>query len=328
MFASQTIGSGARAGRTAIWRRHCLYVFLSAALLLMAPWASASTVTILITRLGAGYDELIDPLREELLRTPGLKVQTIATGEGELPVNLRLADDTVLVVTIGLHTARQSLTLPDPRIPVLSVLVPRSSFETIATAVKNGRKYSALYIDQPPTRQMDLLRIVLPSARSVGMVVGPATQQDVPVYRTLATNRGLTLIAERADRETELYPVLQSVLRSSDVLVALPDSSIVNVTTAQNLLLTSFRFRVPVLGYSASYVRAGALAAVYSTPRHIGQEAAQIVRNFVRGGSLPAAKFPRYFNVAVNRQMADSLGLTIAEEAALLQRLLQLEGSE
>ena len=328
MSATHIFDSAACRQKPDVWPRRFLRLLAGAALFMMVTWATASTVTILATRLGPGYDELIDPLREEILRTPGLKVQVVATGEGDSPANLRLSDDTVLVVTVGLQTARQSLALPDSRIPVLSVLLPRSSFETIASASRNGRKYSAVFIDQPPARQVELLRNVLPSARTIGLVVGPATQQDVPTYRALATNRGLALIAERAERETELYPVLQSVLRSSDVLLALPDSSIVNVSTAQNLLLTSFRFRVPVIGYSASYVRAGALAAVYSTPRQIGLEAGQVVRQFLRSGSLPAAKYPRQFSVTVNRQMADSLGLNVPDESVLVQRLQQIEDSD
>jgi putative ABC transport system substrate-binding protein len=225
-----------------------------------------------------------------------------------------------------LQVAQQIRALPDLKAPVLSVLLPRASFESLSA--RSSQKQSAIFIDQPPSRQLELLRSVLPTARSVGLVVGPTTQQDLPTYRAMANTRGLSLVVEHADRETALYPVLQSVLRVADVLLALPDSSIVNVSTAQNLLLTSFRFRVPVIGYSASYVRAGALAAVYSTPRQLGLEAGQIVRQFVRTGNLPQPKYPRYFTVTVNRQMAQSLGLSVPEESTLVQRLQQLESLE
>jgi hypothetical protein len=52
------------------------------------------------------------------------------------------------------------------------------------------------------------------------------------------------------------------------------------------------------------------------------------VRQFLRSGNLPAAKYPRSFTVTVNRQMADSLGLIVPEDAAIVQRLQQLEGIE
>lgn len=314
--------------RSVITRKSIQRLLCGMVLLLISAWASASTISVLTSRLGSGYDELIESLRAELGRTSGLEVQVFGVASGDTTAMPRLPDDTVMIVTVGVQAAQQAMAQGDARVPVLSVLLPRSSFEAMSATVRGGRKLAAVFIDQPPQRQLDLLRTVLPSARTIGIVVGPATERDVETYRTLAGRRGLVIVAERAARETELYPALQSVLRSSDVLLALPDPGIVNVSTAQNLLLTSFRFRVPVIGYSASYVRAGALAAVYSTPRQIGLETGQIVRQVLRGGAMLYPKYPRYFTVSVNRQLADSLGLSIPEESAIMQRLQQLEGQE
>lgn len=290
--------------------------------------ALPNTISVFTSQVGGGYDEVIESLRQELARTSGLKFQVFVTPATDATPTPKLPDDTVTIVTIGLQAVQQAIAIGDPRIPLFSVLVPRASFEALANARPVNRKLSAVFIDQPPQRQLELLRAVLPAARDVGIIVGPANERDVETFRTLASNRGLTVVAERAARETELYPVLQSVLRVSDVLLALPDPYIINVSTAQNLLLTSFRFRVPVIGHSAAYVRAGALAAVYSTPRQIGLEAGQIVRQFLRSGGLPQPKYPRYFTVSINRQMADSLGYSIADESAITQRLQQLEGQE
>ena len=85
---------------------------------------------------------------------------------------------------------------------------------------------------------------------------------------------------------------------------------------------------MPVIGYSAAYVRAGALAAAYSTPRQIGQEAAQVARQLWRGGALPTPRYPRNFSIAINRPLAESLGLNLPDEAAVQQRLQALESSE
>ena len=75
-------------------------------------------------------------------------------------------------------------------------------------------------------------------------------------------------------------------------------------------------------------MRAGALAAVFSTPRQIGLEAGQLIRQYQRTGNLPPPRYARNFSVAVNRQIAETLGLAVADEAALVQRLQQLEGFE
>lgn len=290
--------------------------------------ALANTISVLTSQVGGGYGEIIQSLEQEMARIPGVKIQTFVASSKAGASLPKLPSDTVLIVTIGLQAAQQVIANADQRTPMLSVLLPHASFEAISNPARLNRNFSAIFIDQPPQRQLDLLCAVLPSARSVGLVIGPANERVVETYRALASSRGLTIIAERVARETELYPVLQSVLRASDVLLALPDPYIVNASTAQNLLLTSFRFRVPVIAYSAAYVRAGALAGVYSTPRQIGLEAGQVVRQFLKTGAMPQPKYPRYFTVSVNRPLADSLGYSIADEAVISQRLQQLETLE
>ena len=123
--------------------------------------------------------------------------------------------------------------------------------------------------------------------------------------------------------EQELVPTLEKHLRSSDVLFAVADPTVFNRNTVQGILLTTYHFGVPVLGFSRNYVRAGALLAVFSTPeqmgRHIGDYIAALARN--KQWELSAPEYPRYFSVAVNRQVARSLGLTIDSDDALLHRL-------
>lgn len=311
------------------WLKKALVPALSFGLLVLPGNAAlADTVSVLTSQVGGGYGEIIQSLEQELTRISGVRMQTLIASSAAAAPMPKLPVDTVLIVTIGLQAAQQVISNADQRTPVLSVLLPHASFETIPNPARLKRKLSAIFIDQPPQRQLDLLCAVLPSARSVGLVIGPANERVVETYRALASSRGLTIIAERVARETELYPVLQSVLRASDVLLALPDPYIVNASTAQNLLLTSFRFRVPVIAYSAAYVRAGALAGVYSTPPQIGLEAGQVVRQFLKTGAMPQPKYPRYFTVSVNRPLADSLGYSIADEAVISQRLQQLEALE
>ena len=310
-----------------LWLRYLLWAALAS---LSPHTALAMTVSVLTSRAGGSYEEVIEPLRQEITRLPGWTLHTVVT---PAPPNVatampKLPADTALIVTVGLQAAQYAVDNAESRIPILSVLLPRGSFEPLISNKSVPRKLSAVYIDQPPQRQLELLRAVLPAARDIGLIVGPSNEADVEVIRSLVAGRGLNIVAQKAARETELYPVLQSVLRASDVLLALPDPYIINVSTAQNLLLTSFRFRVPVIGHSAAYVRAGALAAVYSTPRQIGMETSQIVRRVLGGGPLPGPKYPRYFTVSINRQMADSLGYDVSDDAVITRRLQQLESPE
>jgi ABC-type uncharacterized transport system substrate-binding protein len=138
-----------------------------------------------------------------------------------------------------------------------------------------------------------------------------------------ASEAKLELAAEKIGTAEELLPALQRVLADSDVLLAVPDPLVFNRGTVQSLLLATYRFQDPVFGFSHAYVRAGALASVYTTPEQAGWQAGELVLRVMgsRPVLLPPPEYPRYFSVSVNYQVARSLGLSVADEAELLRKL-------
>ena len=83
-----------------------------------------------------------------------------------------------LVVTVGLPRhgnviAREALATDAAQ--TLCLLIPRQAFERLAPPRGDGRprRLSAVFIDQPLSRQLELLRIALPGRNRVGVVLGP-----------------------------------------------------------------------------------------------------------------------------------------------------------
>jgi ABC-type uncharacterized transport system substrate-binding protein len=100
------------------------------------------------------------------------------------------------------------------------------------------------------------------------------------------------------------------------------------MATAQSVFMTSYRFRDPVVGYSESLSRAGALLTVYSTPVQIGRQAAELIEKSFDGGKLPAAQWPQYFSVSVNEHVARSLDISVPPEAVLMKRVQDAESHD
>lgn len=302
-----------------------------------APSGAPSTVTgipggsvaVWMSGSGGGYTATLDAMRAELARHGISRVVAAAPTTASAEVDMRKSwpTDAQLLVTVGAQATRQALAQDDLRLPILAILLPRLAFEDIMAGARPvaGRRVSAIFIDQPASRQLDLLRLVLPQARRVAAIAGPSGQRDTQRLQAAAESRGLDLQAELVTRPDELFASLQRGLRGVDALVVVPDAAVVNADSAQNVLLTSYRLRVPVIGYSASYARAGALAAVFSTPAQQGQEAADLARAVLRGQPLPAPRGPRLFDVAINPQIARTLGLADLDEASLRERLQRLD---
>jgi ABC-type uncharacterized transport system substrate-binding protein len=125
--------------------------------------------------------------------------------------------------------------------------------------------------------------------------------------------------------ESEIYPALQRLLPEADILLALPDPAVYNSRTIQDILLTTYRFRVPMVGFSPAYAKAGALLAMYATPSHIGSQAADIARTVLAGHGLSAPQYARDMDIASNLHVARSLGISLEPEAVSRDRLRQLE---
>jgi putative ABC transport system substrate-binding protein len=83
------------------------------------------------------------------------------------------------------------------------------------------------------------------------------------------------------DKDDNITDKIKHALHHSDVLLALPDSNIYNSKTVKNILLTSYRYRKPVIGFSKNFVDAGALAAIYSDTEMIAMTASKLIEQYL-----------------------------------------------
>lgn len=282
---------------------------------------SYTSVLLVLSENGGAYREAAETMRAYLTGQGDFSdVRTIHVDE-LAAARANLAEQAV-IVAIGTYAMEQAAL--DSRAPVLNILVPRQNYEATRLRAKlDARQFSAVYLDQPLSRQLRLIKTALPNRDTVGVLLGPFTNDRLKLLQQLVREQKMTVKAESVSAEDEIVPALKRLLPNAEVLLALPDPLVFNKNTAQSLLLTSYRAQVPLIAYSKSYVGAGALAAVYSTPTQIGQHAAELIgrQGSTKPSSLPAAQYPKYFSVSVNYQVARSLGLAIEDEATLLERI-------
>ena len=213
--------------------------------------------------------------------------------------------------------------------PVLCALIPLESFEHILQ--QHQRKASpsltALVLNQPLGRQLELIRLALPAARRVGVLWGPQSLPQAGALRDAARSRGLELREANVTSDTQLASSsLRLLLASTDVLLAIAEASLYNARTVESILYSAMREHVPVVSFSPSYSRAGAVLALYATPTQVGNQAAALARRVLQGYALPAAPVaPADFSVDVNQPVARALGLAL-DANDLLIKLRQREG--
>jgi putative ABC transport system substrate-binding protein len=291
-----------------------------ACLALVSTQAVAARVAVVLSDDSAPYQEIHQAMRV-YLEDRGHEVGQVYAGS----LTAASLGEPRLTVAVGVRAAESLASLP-VRSPILAVLVPRAWYIKTGRARLNDggrRSASAIYIDQPFERQAKLIRLAFPAARRVGVVLSADQSELLGELGDALRAKQLGLVHSLLDKDERLITPLESVLSEADLLLAVPDPQVFNRHTAQSLFLTSYRYRVPVLGYSRSLTRAGALLSLHSSPAQIGRQAAEWVNSALRepGTRLPSPAYPAYFGVSVNEQVARSINVPLPPEAELEKRL-------
>ncbi len=303
------------------------FVAMVAACVLMA-WVAAAhatpSISLVLSDHSPLYAEVARALRTELeADRRGWQVRVQSWNERDT------SEREDLIVPIGLR-ALQSVLGERGNTPVWSLLVPRPSFERLVAESPAGRSrpLSALYLDQPLSRQMQMLRAALPRARQVGILLGPGSSERADALKAAAEIAQLRVVSARIDTIADLIPTLNSLRNEIDVLLLLPDPLLTNRASLQALLLQTYQLTLPVAAYSAQLIEAGATLALFATPAQIGAEAGVRLRQARSGTSvtLPATDHPDSFEVAVNRSVAVSLDLRLPTGELLRQRMTRGSG--
>jgi len=294
-------------------------------LVLQGAALAACQVCVISSDKTPAFLEAFDSLSQELARNSGPRQEVALLSVSEFLEGFGGVQDARLLVTLGTDALRQ-VTARNTKAPVLAGLIPRLSFERVLaeTGRRNNSGVSVLYLDQPFARQLDLLRLAIPHLRRVGVLWGPESVSQQALLGSAIQARGLELSEGTVNDGSSMINALQSALRDVDVFMGVADASVYNSTTVSNILLTSYRAKVPVLAFSPAYVKAGALLSVYSTASQAGVQMAAMITQYLQNNSLPSSQYPVDFTISTNDYVAHSLGLTL-DAKALTDKLRRTE---
>lgn len=271
---------------------------------------AAPAIDVLVSEPTGIYQETAASLSQTLSRD-GWKI-TVTTPERASTNGRNL--------TVAIGTKALEAALSRPGRPVLSLLVPQLTYERLASG---QHQVSALYLDQPLTRQLQLLGLALPGLKKAGATLGPASRGLQAELQRAAKASGIQVNSAVIDQGSNLYAALTELAEDSQAFLLLPDPVVVRRGALQNFFLHTYRLQKPVLAYSAPLVKSGALLGLYATPAQLGGEAAGWISESWSGDAfqLGAPRYPKRFTIGINRTVARSLEIDLPSEEALGRRL-------
>jgi len=211
-----------------------------------------------------------------------------------------------LIISVG-HASLQKIVALNQPIPVLSVFVSRTAFETILrTSGKKRENITAIYPDPPLKDQLRLAQQLLGRKLKAHVLVGESNAY-LRTDPALTQTHAITL--HNIFDERDIYQSLKTIPKG-EPLIAIPDSSIYNENTLRSVMITAYRHAIPVFGFSPSMVNAGALATVYSNEEESVKVMMNFIALFIKTGKLPAPAYPPNQHISVNSHIAQYYGVS------------------
>jgi hypothetical protein len=213
----------------------------------------------------------------------------------------------MLYVTIG-PTALREVAQRHCDCVVISTFTSSQVVRSILATLPPARAamFTAVYAEPAPADQLRLVGLLYRRPVRVAAILGT----DTAFLKPLLEGEQVSVL--EADPDEGINRLLDKI-RQADVLLALPDSAVYNTENFRNILLSTYRHKQGVIGFSADMVKAGALATTYSEVEDINTQVAEMVAAYVTGGELPPAQFPRYFHTIVNEGVARSLDVEVPD---------------
>src|SRR5262249_45639355 len=125
-----------------------------------------------------------------------------------------------------------------------------------------------------------------------------------------AKARGFSLAFGDAASAGEVVPALEAALRQGSgpaVVWLLPDNQSITADSVAPLIQEALARRVPVVGFSAYFLRVGAVAAVTVDYAGLGKQAAQLAQAGTLHREAPTAA-----RLIVDEKLAQRLGVVVA----------------
>ncbi|MDX2503747.1 MAG: ABC transporter substrate binding protein [Gammaproteobacteria bacterium] len=263
--------------------------------------------------------------KEQLTRTflaNDIKHQTVNLDRVKNIRTLSSAGELVFI-TVGsraLQTAWQQL----KNKKIFSLLVSQDKIKNIIATSSHDNELYGLYLEQPLKRQIFLAQQLIPGIRTIGFLTTPdnytSLRNQLKYYQSNADFQIQTVNDQRS-----LGRALSYILKNSELLITLAEPEIYNRSSLRNILLSSYRNNVPLLGLNKAFVDAGCLAAVYTTNEQFAQEAAEILNSTTDRMLLPKIHYAKKFAISLNHKVARFLGLYIHTKKEILTRMTENE---
>ena len=235
----------------------------------------------------------------------------------------RLKPESELIISLG-TSPLEELLKSEYQGQVLAALITSQEWKELVNKYPPSNSISAIFYDPDPQRQIVLGKLLLPLSKSVGVMYSMAQPYFLEGYQSAlkATNLSLqTVQIQQASQVARRFPALS---QESDFIIAQPDPVIYNSQSLPRVLLSSYRQRKVIIGYSVGVVNAGAVATTYTTSEMLVVDLKESASKLLTQKSSPFVRHSAHYDIKYNPEVARSLGLDMISKENLQSEIDKL----
>ncbi|HBT32570.1 MAG TPA: ABC transporter substrate-binding protein [Pusillimonas sp.] len=166
-------------------------------------------------------------------------------------------------------------------------------------------------------RQIELIRAVVPNAKTVGMVYNPGEANSAVVVkqmREMLPAYGMTLMEASAPRTVDVGAAARSLIGNVDVIYTNTDNNVVSAYEA--LVKVGNDAQIPLVASDPDSVKRGAVAALGVNYYDLGLQTGAMVIDILNGadpGEMPS-QLSEELELHVNLKAASQQGVTLSND--------------
>jgi ABC-type uncharacterized transport system substrate-binding protein len=293
--------------RDRVLNRKLAFFFITLLSIATAPWAAAAArIDIVIPANTVAMADFARALQHALQQSPAIGPVSIRTvEEAGTAVNAG-----ALAIAVGDNMLPWVFAADNPYSARLAFYVGADEFRRAGAAPQ----ISAIYREQPLRRQLRLAKLLLPQLQRVAVIHRAAAAPDLA---GLSRSSGLQVNGATVEPGSHWAKTLSRLLGDNDVLLGIEDNALYNRDTIRSILLTTYRHGKVLIGPNQAFVNAGSLASCYTAPDQFQRQLRVTVEHYLEHRALPPPAYPEHYRIAVNRQVAASLGLQLPDRATI-----------
>jgi putative ABC transport system substrate-binding protein len=234
--------------------------------------------------------------------------QASSVARGGLPV----APASGVIIAVG-SEAILVVEAERPKVPAVYTMILRRRPEW---DVQGRPAPVTVPLDVSLTSLLARLKDLFPGKTRLGIILNAGSGETSGAQlQARAQQLGFTVRIAECAGAAQLLAALVSLRNHADFVWCLPDGSLYNSATVKPLILASLQNRLPLIGFSESFAKAGAAIGIYPDFREVGVQAGEAARQLIEGQMVRSSEGPRRLKVAVNQNVLRLFGLRCAAAA-------------